>query len=39
MLKVRRGTVKTLVFRGRQLLKERVDAVLGRQGLREAHAD
>ena len=39
MLKVRRGTVKTLVFRGRQLLKERVDAVLGRQGIREAHAD
>jgi RNA polymerase sigma-70 factor (ECF subfamily) len=39
MLKVRRGTVKTLVFRGRQLLKERVDAVLGRQGVREAHAD
>ena len=29
MLKVRPGTVKTLVFRGRQLLKERVDAVLG----------
>lgn len=39
MLKMRRGTVKTLVFRGRQLLKERVDAVLGRQGVREAHAD
>jgi len=39
MLKVRRGTVKTLVFRGRQLLKERVDAVLGRQGVREVHAD
>lgn len=31
--------VKTLVFRARQLLKERVDAVLGRQGVREAHAD
>jgi len=29
MLKVRPGTVKTLVFRGKQLLKERVDAVLG----------
>jgi DNA-directed RNA polymerase specialized sigma24 family protein len=39
MLKFRRGTVKTLVFRGRQLLKERVDAVLGLQGVREAHAD
>jgi len=39
MLKVRRGTVKTLVFRGRRLLKERVDAVLGRPGVREAHAD
>ena len=39
MLKIRRGTVKTLVFRGRQLLRERVDAVLGRQGVREAHAD
>jgi RNA polymerase sigma-70 factor (ECF subfamily) len=39
MLKIRRGTVKTLVFRARQLLKERVDAVLGRQGVREAHAD
>jgi RNA polymerase sigma-70 factor (ECF subfamily) len=39
MLKVRRGTVKTLVFRGRQLLKQRVDAVLGMKGSREAHAD
>ena len=28
MLKVRTGTVKTLVFRGKQLLKDRVDAVL-----------
>jgi RNA polymerase sigma-70 factor, ECF subfamily len=39
MLKVRRGTVKTLVFRGRQLLKERVDAVLGLKGVGAAHAD
>ena len=39
MLKVRRGTVKTLVFRGRHLLKERVDAVLALKGGREAHAD
>ena len=39
MLKVRRGTVKTLVFRARQLLKERVDAVLALKGGREAHAD
>jgi RNA polymerase sigma-70 factor (ECF subfamily) len=37
MLKVRPGTVKTLVFRGKQLLKDRVDAVLKmRQG---AHVD
>lgn len=37
MLKVKPGTVKTLVFRGRQLLKERVAAVLAscREG---AHA-
>jgi hypothetical protein len=28
MLKVRPGTLKTLVFRGKQLLKDRVDAVL-----------
>jgi hypothetical protein len=28
MLKVRPGTVKTLVFRGKLLLKERVDAAL-----------
>jgi RNA polymerase sigma-70 factor (ECF subfamily) len=39
MLKVRRGTVKTLVFRGRQLLKERVDAVLALKRNRETHAD
>jgi RNA polymerase sigma-70 factor (ECF subfamily) len=39
MLKVRRGTVKTLVFRGRQLLKERVDAVLGLKEVAAAHAD
>ena len=39
MLKVRRGTVKTLVFRARHLLKERVDAVLALKGGREAHAD
>jgi RNA polymerase sigma-70 factor (ECF subfamily) len=39
MLKVRRGTVKTLVFRARQLLKERVDAVLGLKGVGAAHAD
>ena len=39
MLKVRRGTVKTLVFRARQLLKERVDAVLALKGGRQAHAD
>jgi RNA polymerase sigma-70 factor, ECF subfamily len=28
MLKVRPGTVKTLIFRGKQLLKDRVDAAL-----------
>jgi RNA polymerase sigma-70 factor, ECF subfamily len=28
MLKVRPGTLKTLIFRGKQLLKDRVDAVL-----------
>jgi RNA polymerase sigma-70 factor, ECF subfamily len=39
MLKVRRGSVKTLVFRARQLLKERVDAVLGLKGVGAAHAD
>jgi RNA polymerase sigma-70 factor (ECF subfamily) len=34
MLKVKPGTVKTLVFRGRQLLKQRVESVLAqrRQG-------
>jgi RNA polymerase sigma-70 factor (ECF subfamily) len=31
MLKVKPGTVKTLVFRGRQLLKARVEAVLARR--------
>jgi RNA polymerase sigma-70 factor, ECF subfamily len=36
MLKVRPGTVKTLVFRGRRLLKERVDGVLGLRKVREA---
>jgi RNA polymerase sigma-70 factor (ECF subfamily) len=35
MLAVHPGTVKTLVFRGRQLLKARVEAVLAR---RETHA-
>jgi RNA polymerase sigma-70 factor (ECF subfamily) len=39
MLKVRRGTVKTLVFRARQLLKERVGAVLGLKEVGAAHAD
>src|SRR5262245_36413600 len=39
MLKVRRGSVKTLVFRARQLLKERVDAVLGLKEVGAAHAD
>ena len=31
MLKVKPGTVKTLIFRGRQLLKARVEAVLARR--------
>ena len=31
MLKVKPGTVKTLVFRGRQLLRARVEAVLDRR--------
>jgi RNA polymerase sigma-70 factor (ECF subfamily) len=31
MLKVNPGTVKTLVFRGRQLLRARVEAVLDRR--------
>jgi RNA polymerase sigma-70 factor (ECF subfamily) len=31
MLKVKPGTVKTLVFRARQLLRERVELVLGRR--------
>lgn len=35
MLKVRPGTVKTLVFRGKLLLKERVDAVLDMKRQRE----
>jgi RNA polymerase sigma-70 factor (ECF subfamily) len=36
MLKVKPGTVKTLVFRGKQLLKDRVDAVLR---MRSTNAD
>ncbi len=40
MLKVRPGTVKTLVFRGKQLLKARIDAVLRLREVREgSHAD
>jgi RNA polymerase sigma-70 factor (ECF subfamily) len=37
MLKVKPGTVKTLVFRGRQLLKGRVEAVLARR-IEDSHA-